>query len=1071
MAFAHEQAASIHRDLKPDNIMVGGFGEVYVMDWGLAKVVGETDAPAPGDDSGDPKDRALTRAGAIVGTPGYMAPEQASGVPGRVSPRTDVYAIGSMLYRLLVGNSPYSRRDSTPLQMLADLRAGPPEPLTKLAPDAPEELRAIAEKAMARDPADRYASAEELGGDLQNFIEGRVVQAYRTGPWMELRKWVGRNRALTAALTAAGLAVVAGTVGYAVMQRDAVEQEREAAEEIRKQRDAARDAAKRERAHARRAEGARLCAVAVNQLEKDPARALLLAVEGAERNPGPEANDLLYAALRENRELLTLEGHDSYVTRAEFSPDGTRIASCGRDGQVLLWHAQTGDLHRRMDEHEGPVLSIDFDREGRRLVSAGADGTARIWDVVTGGTQHVLTVHGGNGIRGAEFLPDGSRVLTWSWVEDPVARLWDAGTGRLVARLEGHEGPIVDAAVTPGGRRILTVSADRTLRSWDAADGSERQRYTLAGRSSPPSATKYWTSRIDVSADGAWAVVRFDSQKADLVDLRAWRLARRYTGAWGAAFTADGSELVVALLSRKGRIERRALPGLELVGEFDGSFRRLLTDRRGRVLFGSMSMDSAPWFWELPEERPSRLRGHTYHVGWIDLSPDGTRAVSAGLDNTVRVWELVRRDELRPPEGRPWKLSPDARHAAIVEDGAVEVVDARTGAQVWRFELEGKFGSPGFPRIAGRLGIRCPDGRYRIFETATGEVLGEVALRDPASIERHRQCDVTRDGRHVIELGYAGPVRVYDAETGRVVVEAPWPEGVPRRPFHLDPDCKRAVMTIGEKRVAVVWDVTTGRKLGRITAHSGYVRHAVFGARGNTILTTAVDSTARTWDARTLTLRSTFAGLPMSENYVYPSPDGELVAVGTGGHVWLFHSRTGERRATLDLGNDRLTRVDFAADGTVLTHHRSGVGRLWPADALRHARSIVPRLLTPGERREFRVGDSREQLEGNRERATRLHSASRIYQWGRECLSDGRFWEARQAFDRAVTERPRAPWGYYGRALVLAQQELDKGGALDALDQAVERGLRSAGRIQADPMLALLRDHPRFRALIERLSE
>ena len=220
MAFAHDRGV-VHRDLKPANIMLGDYGEVYVMDWGLARLLdaeaGAADpAPAVRSDRravahAAPDSSLLTLDGDVVGTPQYMAPEQATGRLAQLGPATDVYALGAMLYHVLAGRAPYATgQGSSPAELLDAVRSRPPAPLHQLAAGVPPELEAICEKAMARQAGRRYASMAELAADLRAFLESRVVRAYETGPLAELRKWVRRNRALTAAGAGVLLAVLGG---------------------------------------------------------------------------------------------------------------------------------------------------------------------------------------------------------------------------------------------------------------------------------------------------------------------------------------------------------------------------------------------------------------------------------------------------------------------------------------------------------------------------------------------------------------------------------------------------------------------------------------------------------------------------------------------------------------------------------------------------------------------------------------------------------------------------------------------------------------------------------------------
>jgi len=206
IAFAHA-AGVVHRDLKPSNVMVGRFGEAYVVDWGLAIARGSADSQdatvVPVESGG------VESAGDVVGTPAYMAPEQAAGE--EVGVRADVYSLGAILYELLAGRRPYQAHEASGFDaVLAAVRAGPPLDLGHLASDAPAELAAVCRKAMARDLAERYGDCGELAADLRAYLDGRVVRAHASGALAELRKWVGRNRALATALIAALLSTIGG---------------------------------------------------------------------------------------------------------------------------------------------------------------------------------------------------------------------------------------------------------------------------------------------------------------------------------------------------------------------------------------------------------------------------------------------------------------------------------------------------------------------------------------------------------------------------------------------------------------------------------------------------------------------------------------------------------------------------------------------------------------------------------------------------------------------------------------------------------------------------------------------
>lgn len=232
VAYAHEKDV-LHRDLKPANVMVGRFGETYVMDWGLARLQGDPVAKRR-EAAGEPEDipvsiiesdrRATQRDGEdglysmegdVKGTPNYMPLEQANGKLASLSPATDVYAIGAMLYHLLTQRAPYTApgRRLSGQDVVERVRAGAPDPLLSIAPKTPPELVSICELAMAREAVDRYQNTKELGDDLRAFLEDRVVRAHRTGPFAEFQKWTVRNRGAAVSL-GGGIAIALSGLGF-----------------------------------------------------------------------------------------------------------------------------------------------------------------------------------------------------------------------------------------------------------------------------------------------------------------------------------------------------------------------------------------------------------------------------------------------------------------------------------------------------------------------------------------------------------------------------------------------------------------------------------------------------------------------------------------------------------------------------------------------------------------------------------------------------------------------------------------------------------------------------------------
>jgi serine/threonine-protein kinase len=223
VAYAHSRGV-IHRDLKPANIMLGPFGETLVVDWGLAKPSAPPD-PAGSPDEGPSPSAAgqeVTLPGMAVGTPQYMSPEQAAGEPDKLGPASDVYGLGATLYCLLTGHPPFEDRDVT--TVLERVARGDFPPPRKVRQDVPRALEAICLKAMATRPEDRYESVRGLTADVESWLAGEPVSAWREPLWTRLDRWARRHRTLTTA-AAATILVALGALTIAYRREAAISEQ------------------------------------------------------------------------------------------------------------------------------------------------------------------------------------------------------------------------------------------------------------------------------------------------------------------------------------------------------------------------------------------------------------------------------------------------------------------------------------------------------------------------------------------------------------------------------------------------------------------------------------------------------------------------------------------------------------------------------------------------------------------------------------------------------------------------------------------------------------------------------
>jgi WD40 repeat protein/tRNA A-37 threonylcarbamoyl transferase component Bud32 len=901
MHYAHQRGI-VHRDLKPANVLLTTQGVVKITDFGLAKML-------------DTKSR-HTKVGSILGTPSYMAPEQAAGLTSKIGPATDIYSVGTILYEVLTGRPPFLA--DTPMDTLLRVAIDEPVPPSQLRPGLPADLEAICLKCLRKEPDKRYLTAQELADDLGRFLEGKLVRARHAGRWERLVKWARRRPAVAALSLLVLVAVLAGfslvTWQWLRAEANAARAEMGSAEALSRAESEAR--ARQDETRARQEAQRRAASLTLDQgltlcQQGDTARGLLWLARSLQMTAG--LDDSLERASRINlsawgRLLPRLHGsleHAEVVSAAVFSPTGELLATGCKNGTAQLWHAASCQPFGPLLDHKGgQVLAIAFSADGKQLLTADHKKQVRLWEVGTGKLLGESEPHG-NKIWAIAFLSlDGPKVpvvLTAPAAGAKTVELWPALGRReknnaALRRLTSKQ-PISVVSVSPDGKRLLLGHNNGELTVWGVAKGEQE-------RLIKPFDETGWRHQVRCMAfgsdDGSLIVAGSKNRTVQgwnaLTGQKAEPTLLHPTEVSAAAFSPDRKAVLTGCDDGSTRLWEAATGrplGAALLHQ--GTVAEVAFSPDGKT-FLVRSDDRVIRLWQAsplppPAQGATWLGGHTNPLDAVAFSSDSQRALTAGHDGTARLWDVATAKEIGKVE--PTKTYVSA--VAFAPDGKTFLTGSARQARLWQTDTCKPLGDP-FVHAEGVMAVAfCPDSPSgRKFITASGN---EAKLWDAQTRK------VLQTFKH----------------KGKILAVAVSPDG-------------KMLLTGSEDKTAQRWDLASGKALPNPSKHRHKVTAVAFSRDGKTMATASWDKTARLWYAAT----GAPAGPPLQHptllTAVALGADGSIVLTG----CWDQRARLWEGHTAKPLGPPclhslRVAAVALSPDGKrLLTGSWDKRAGLWP---------------------------------------------------------------------------------------------------------------------------------------------
>lgn len=981
LAFAHSQGV-IHRDLKPDNIMIGGFGEVLVLDWGLAVIL----------------DQPHTVSTAVSGTPAYMPPEMVN-TPEQVNRLSDVYLLGAILYRILAGHPPHGGASAQECLLAASRNEILPCSRERLAQlDASGELLEIALRAMKARPDERFQSVKDLQQSLRDFLLHRdsldlmtradtALKAARdTGDYSQFSRALfgyeeavklwdenqeSRDRSEQARVQWAHCAETQGDYDLCLSLLEDVDSDQA---EFRQRVLKAKTERESRQARLQRfkvfsmaasliiavlASGAALwirserdkalAAEKMEALERSRAdKAAQLAKQEAQR-ADQEAVAAKQSA-REAQQNLQVAERNAYGADMLLIQTAWERANLPRVQELLERYQNRDDLKgfewnyfKRLTESSLDTITIpglsskavSFSPDGRVIAVGCNNGRIVFYDPATSEVIEQFKPHTRT-VTSICFSPDGKFLASGG--KDGRVVIHASPSNTVIHELQAHQGSVLRIRYSPDSQQLVSAGEDQLIKLWDVAGGKEKR--VLKGHTAE-------VADVDFSPDGRQLISGGYDGTVRLWDLESGKQVRLLNGLssriYAVAFHPQGN--YVAAGGRENRVliwdpatGKTRSPSFQTVTEV-----YCIEFSPDGQLIAYSGLDDRIYLADFETgEIQNDLRGHIFGIRRLSFSPDGQRLASASTDQLLKIWDTRTSPECLSLAGhtgmiRSLKVSPDgSRVATGGDDGMILIRETETGQTV--HQLKGHEYAvvclafhPG-----GRLVSGGVDKTVRVWDSRSGELVH--------TLTGHQNyvtgvC-LTPDGKRLLSADTGGDVRLWDLESGTEV-----------RSYDVDPNYGSQLVILPERNQFITchtkallrfWDLQSGDLIRELGGKSRSDLKALTVSNDETLIATAgMGSTVRVWDLESGKQLHSLRGHNLSIwSLAFNADATRLASTSMDGTLKVWNLKTGQEALTLPFPTTA-AGVDFHPDGQrIYASGDQGELLIWDArlwtDALRH---------------------------------------------------------------------------------------------------------------------------------------